>query len=497
MAHTVFALDIHDDLVTGVLVRQEAKSLVVAACGSADVGLQSVETAVTEVIARVGYTEGECRVALGAEHFYYRNFNFPFTDGRKISKILPGELVENAPVEADRIMFDYLFAGTKEREAEIITAMAEKTYLAGQLQFLQGQSCDPEIIGISGTFGATAISGLAEVPDDYCYLDVGFRRAVLVLIVAGKIAVMRPLVFDTALQAGFGLTDDGHDISVLHPENLPPVFAAFVRTVRQAIQAARIGMRGQDLPLYLAGPLGTYPGLAEALRTALRCEVKSRDLLASPLVSVADAAVSCRQLGVMHRALALALAPAKPGRTFNFRKDAFRKKGSAQVLRKYTRRAAIPLAVLALLVVALLWRDHARLKEKQRALDAQVREVFTQTLPDVTRIVNPVQQIQVRIDEAKKAYMAGGTTGGGLGSLDLLAEISARIPAALQVQIVKLTADQSDVRLKGTTETFNIVDSIQKELEKSPYFSKVEISSANSSVKSGTIDFEIKLVLRQ
>ena len=31
-----------------VLVRQEAKSLVVAACGSANVGLQSVETAVTE-----------------------------------------------------------------------------------------------------------------------------------------------------------------------------------------------------------------------------------------------------------------------------------------------------------------------------------------------------------------------------------------------------------------------------------------------------------------
>jgi Tfp pilus assembly protein PilN len=108
-----------------------------------------------------------------------------------------------------------------------------------------------------------------------------------------------------------------------------------------------------------------------------------------------------------------------------------------------------------------------------------------------------VQQIQVRIDEAKNAYMAGGATNGGLGLLDLLAEISARIPPALQVQIVKLTADQSDVRLRGTTETFNIVDSIQKELEKSPYFSKVEISSANSSVKSGTIDFEIKLVLRQ
>jgi len=497
MANTVFALDIHDDLVTGVLVRPVAKSLEVTACGCADVGLQSVETAVAEVIAQVGYTTGECRVALGAEYFYYRNFNFPFTDARKINKILPGELAENAPVEADRMVFDYLFASGKEREAGIITAMAEKSFLAGQLQFLQGQSCDPEIIGISGTFGANAISGLADVPEDYYYLDVGFRRAVLVVILAGKIAVMRPLVFDTALQAGFGLTEDGRGISVLRPENLSTVFATFVRSVRQAIQAARIGMRGQDIPLYLAGPLVTYPGLAEALQTTLSLEVKSCDLLALPLLKVADEAISCRHQGVMHRALALALSPGKQGREFNFRKDAFRKKGSTQQLRRYTRLAAIPLAVLALLIVAFIWHDHAQLKKKQRALDTQIREIFTQTLPDVKRIVNPVQQIQVRIDEAKNAYMAGGATNGGLGLLDLLAEISARIPPALQVQIVKLTADQSDVRLRGTTETFNIVDSIQKELEKSQYFSKVEISSANSSVKSGTIDFEIKLVLRQ
>jgi len=195
------------------------------------------------------------------------------------------------------MVFDYLFASGKEREAGIITAMAEKSFLAGQLQFLQGQSCDPEIIGISGTFGANAISGLADVPEDYYYLDVGFRRAVLVVILAGKIAVMRPLVFDTALQAGFGLTEDGRGISVLRPENLSTVFATFVRSVRQAIQAARIGMRGQDIPLYLVGPLVTYPGLAEALQTTLSLEVKSCDLLALPLLKVADEAISCRAPG--------------------------------------------------------------------------------------------------------------------------------------------------------------------------------------------------------
>ena len=217
MANTVFALDIHDDLVTGVLARRVAKSLEVAACATVDVGLQPVENAIAEVIAQVGFTEGESRVALGAEHFYYRNFNFPFTDARKINKILPGELVENAPVESDSTVYDYLFATRKERDAGIITAIAGKSFLAGQLQFLHDQSCDPEILGISGTFGATALAGLPGVPGDYCYLDVGFRRAVLIVMLAGKIAMVRPLVFDTAIQAGYGLAEGSGEVTVLHP----------------------------------------------------------------------------------------------------------------------------------------------------------------------------------------------------------------------------------------------------------------------------------------
>jgi general secretion pathway protein L len=497
MANTIFALDIHDDLVTGVVVKTVGKTRLVTACGIVEVGSQPLETAVSEVISQVGSSEGDCRVALGAEQFFYRNFNFPFTDTSKITKILPGELAENAPVESANMIFDYLLAGQKGREAAVIAAIADSSFISEHLQMLQGLSIDPEIIGVSGTFGATGIVGLAGVPEDYIYLDVGFRRAVLVAIIAGQISLVRPLVFDTGQQAGFRLTEENQDVSVLRPENLQTVIRIFAQTVRQTLQAARIGMRSQDLPLYLAGPVGAYPGLAEALQDSLGLEVKSCGMLLQPMLKIEDAAAARWQAGAMERALALALAPGKSRREFNFRKDAFRKKGSLQDLRRYARLTALPLALLVLLLVAFVWRDHAQLRENQRALDAQIRDIFSQTLPDVTRIVNPVQQIQTRIDEAKNAYMTGGTTDTGLGMLALLAEISARIPTTLQVRIVKMTADQKDVRLKGTTENFNIVDNVQKELEKSPYFSKVEISSANSSVKTGTIDFEIKLDLRR
>jgi general secretion pathway protein L len=217
------------------------------------------------------------------------------------------------------------------------------------------------------------------------------------------------------------------------------------------------------------------------------------------MLKIEDAVAARWQAGAMERALALALTQptGKNRRVFNFRKNAFRKKGSLQDLRRYAKLASLPLALAVVLVVAFVWRDHAQLVARQKALDGQIREIFRQTLPDVTRVVNPVQQIQTKIDEAKTAYMSGGTTDTGLGMLALLAEISARIPPTLQVQIVRMTADQKEVRLRGTTENFNVVDNVQKELEKSPYFSKVAISSANSSARSGTIDFEIKIDLRR
>ncbi len=496
MANTLFALDIHDDLVTGVMVNCVAKTHIVTACGIAEVGSRSLESAVSEVVEQVGYKEGDCRVTLGAEHFFYRNLQFPFTDKNKLGKILPGELAENSPLEAGKMTFDFLLAQNKGRNASVIAAIAERSFLSEQLELLQRLSVDPEVLGVSGTHGAVRLGELAGVPENFIFLDIGFQKAVLVLIIEGQIALVRSLVFDAGLLAGFRMTEDRRDVSPLRPENLATVYATFGRSVRQTILAARVGLQGQDLPLYLAGPLESYPGLAEALHSETGIEVNSCTLRSRPLLQIEKGIDSRWHAGSMDRALALALEPKKSGHVFNFRKDELRKKGSIRDYRRYGKVALLPLGLLFILVIAYSWHDHTTLKKQQAALEGQIRDVFSQTLPDVTRIVDPVQQLKVRINEAKQAYMTGGAEATGLGMLALLAEISARIPAALQVKIVKMVADRNDIRLKGTTENFNIVDSIQKELEKSPNFSKVEISSANLSSKGGAVDFELKLDLR-
>jgi outer membrane translocation and assembly module TamA len=58
-----------------------------------------------------------------------------------------------------------------------------------------------------------------------------------------------------------------------------------------------------------------------------------------------------------------------------------------------------------------------------------------------------------------------------------------------------MVADMNTIRLKAVTGDFNTVDNVQKELEKSQYFSDVVISSANQSVQGDEVNFELKLEL--
>jgi Tfp pilus assembly protein PilN len=78
----------------------------------------------------------------------------------------------------------------------------------------------------------------------------------------------------------------------------------------------------------------------------------------------------------------------------------------------------------------------------------------------------------------------------------LLAEISATIPSTLDVRLARFVVDDTGLRIKGNTDTFNSVDAIKKGLEQSSAFSNVEISTATLDAKTSKIRFELKLTMK-
>ena len=112
-------------------------------------------------------------------------------------------------------------------------------------------------------------------------------------------------------------------------------------------------------------------------------------------------------------------------------------------------------------------------------------------------MVQPVQQLQVRIDETRKLYAGSSQGESNLRKVDLLAELSSRVPDTLEIKFTRLVADENDVRLRGETADFNTVDNVQKELQKSDLFSSVVISSANLAPQGGGVRFELKLEMKK
>jgi general secretion pathway protein L len=151
-----------------------------------------------------------------------------------------------------------------------------------------------------------------------------------------------------------------------------------------------------------------------------------------------------------------------------------------------------------LLVIASLWAvdmgvDTYFLKQRAAALDSRTLVLFKKTFPHIGRIVDPVKQAQIEINELKRVATPGQVAGMNGRALDLLLEISERLPDSMDLKVSRLVIDPNSVRIKGDTDTYNTVDQVKQGLEKSSLFKTTTISSANLDRGKNRVLFEIKL----
>ena len=121
--------------------------------------------------------------------------------------------------------------------------------------------------------------------------------------------------------------------------------------------------------------------------------------------------------------------------------------------------------------------------------------LYIETLPGATPGPEPVKEMQIKVNKLKETSSVDSGHDLSLTAVKLLADISGRIPANLQVTLERYLYDRKTIRIKGITDNFNTVDTMKKALEQSPFFSNVSIGSANIAPKEKGIRFELKLQL--
>lgn len=492
--NNLLAIDFQSDWATAVVLEADQRVRVVrgyGVCPSADLPLEEV---IADLIRQTGFQEGDCRVAIGAERCSFRNLSLPFTDKRKILKVLPFELEELSIQGLADQHYDVLFNPAGKEKTDILAALVETRIMAEHLAALGTSALDPEMIGIGGV--EVALHLISTGVERALLLDVSLRHTTMIVIDNSQLILIRSLGCDTEAIAGFSMSDSGGVISPGRPGQVQDIVGQLTPVLLQTLYSVgRSYFIEERAACYVNGAVGLHPELLPKLAEALPFELIPYNAGDQPLLKIEPQANLAWNPALMNRALTLATIKRKGTDGINFRSGGFRKKYAFKDIRKNLLTVAIPLALVLLGLIGFSLWEMSDLKSRRDGLQTEIGRIFKETLPEVTRVVNPVQQLQVKIDETRALYSAGPDGTQRLSKIALLAELSRLIPANMQLRITRLVADQDDVRINGETSDFNTVENVKRELEKSTYFKTVTISSANLAPRGGEVRFELRLEL--
>ena len=505
MTRHTLGIDIGDSQVSGVALARQGRSLQLTGCCqlelAADIDPAGVAAAVCQVAEHVGWEQGVVVLGLPLSRLSVRNLTLPFKDARSITQTLPFELEEQLLVPVDSLVSDFTLVGpTADGGSRVIAFSAEQDLLAGLLAGLQGRS-DPEVI--TATVMALAACVARDNPPGRQLLLFHLEplAATLVLIDGPAPLLCRRLPWPEPLlpprpesAGGEGQQADGGPCN----GNAVRLLAAAVeRTVD--LYGLENGTPVQPREVVLTGPLADFDGCAESFSAIFGLEVQTPDLAAAGDAALATQADDWRR-GPYDLALALALVGLEKRPGINLRRGPFARPRSLFASRTRLVAAVAAMAVLTVGLTGLLWADYRRLESRDRALRAEMTEIYRQTFPSVTLVREPYAEMQAAMRGVQGPGTPVSSAGGGQRVLALLADISTRIPPSVALQVGRLAIDRETVLVKGTTDTFNAVQAIKNGLSGSALLREVKIVSATADKdkgeQGGQIRFELQLQLK-
>ncbi len=477
MADSLLCLDINQETAAAVRLERSGKVTTVVACASCPIGDRPLAEICSELRLAAGSARDRVMLSLGAELFLLRNLELPFTGKRQIAQVLPFELAEQTPLAVDELVVDFFVTGGGEKGSEVVAAMLPRQTLIEKRQAWREAGLEIDSVGLSGLASVSLLVGQGE--GTFLLLDCSASRVTLFLGAAAGISLIRCLPLPSA-----AVSEEDAVKRLSQP-------------LKQSLLAtAPAGARLAIDRILLTGERSQFRRLTAAL-VSIFPEVtpEQHRVSAQPLLKFAAGVRADYRPEVMDRALALGLARPGKGLRLEFLQGDLRPRRLSGRRRKIAGFAGLALAACLVLVIGSFGKDYADKLARQEQLNQEIIALYRETIPEATRIVNPVQQLQVINNELRKTYRPGGDSATGSTVIQLLSELSARIPESLDVRIGRLVADMESVRLRGVTKDFNSVDTVQKELVKSPLFRTATISSASQSLVDDEVRFEMKLVL--
>lgn len=480
MNRKIVGIDVRPDAVAAVVLRGGLRERTLETAAMAyrpTANGDGLRAALDQLRERIDLTDALCVTAFPPGRISYRNLSVPFSNPRKISQILPFEIEPTLPYPVDDLVLDFHALGANgDSGADIFALAVEKDRLAEYLATLKSAGVDPHRVtagGYSAALCATAARD-EESADAYLTLDVGIEAATLFLVADGEVRLAR------ALPLRPGAAADAAGLS---------------RFIRQTLTAYGEQLLEETAPTALfltgAGLRGRSEEMAAEMADRLEWPVRRLDLMAGGEGRINAEEEIPWSADDMNGALALALVEIDGRNGLNLRRGAFATRRDWAAHRRTFLTAGIFLMVILGLLGLHLYLDTFALQKRLNRIDAQIHDIFRTTFPDVQRIVDPLHQMRVAMNELETPIPVS-SDGTGLRTIDILNRVSGQIPDNLDVLLTRTVITPENVLISGNTDTFNTVDEIQNQLGALTFFKKVTIISTAKDGNTNRIRFKMK-----
>jgi type IV pilus assembly PilM-like protein/type IV pilus assembly PilN-like protein len=378
-----------------------------------------------------------------------RNLNSPFKDPRSIRPTIKYDLEEHMPFDPDEVVVDFQLLPTQTSGVtRLLVAALPQQEMAAHLALFQEAGLEPTMVDLDVfALANAAVFGSDFLPSPAVLIDHAAERTLLTLLQSGTPVFARSIPHSPALS-------DVPTLANRLSKHIQHTLYACEHALQLPFAPEVLCLTGTDSRQLgpLSSALTQEMGVPTAVWRIISEHHKPGKMAFPPEVHPQYAVAFGAAMRALHRQ-AMGL---------NLRREHFALHRDLQELRGRLIGVGIMLVCVAVLGLFSMYLNNSY---------------------KIARMTQPTFQMREKIRELEDRLRAfGGVTGAQLSGLQILREISARIPTSIAVNVDNLTIATDITDLSGTTTSYDDVQKLKDALEASPYFTTVKINNTKADV---------------
>ncbi|MCZ6875372.1 MAG: pilus assembly protein PilM [bacterium] len=402
-----------------------------------------------------------------------RNLTLPFKDTRRIRQTLKGALEEHMPLEPEDVIADFqLLPSRANNVTPLLVAAIPHDVIATHLSHFQDSGLDPAVIDLDAfALGNAVLFGSSSIEPTTVLIDLSPTRILITVLRHGLPVFIRSLTHSLSLDEA-----SPEELADQINKHLQHTLYAYEHAVQEADQP--------DMFILSGAKRSHLTPLATALQQEIEQPVNVWQITSEHYkpstthIELEDQPEYATAFGAALRGLH------RQANGLNFRREQFERHRDLQELRGRLIGLGVMLVLVAGLGLSSMYLENYFKTQQHLQLRRHTARIFQQALPN-SRMVQPTFQLREEVRKLKERLDAfGGITGAKRSGLQILHEISTRIPPTILVNVDNLTITTNTTDLSGTTASYDNIVKLKDALEASPYFTTVKITNTKTDVEN-------------